>query len=496
MTKDQLLKKGLSKLSEVENKSHFDFLEVEFSDKSTKEVLTETFTENLRNKVVEIVNFINRYTNYADAELREEDLIRLAEIIKEIREYFAEAIEKEDLKKLILAIYLRDILRLECNGIINLDDHSVAEIKWVKEQLQFMLEYNKFSLDDFRKYNQFESRNIDEFYSAIDDFNFSYAYNFIRGLEDGINIFAFLVLFRSIIRSAAQLEISILLDSFSTKTDPIEILAYFNFFAERQIRDSINYIQDNKWLLLELLRQLFKSDDLQLTNAEIEILTGKLKDLALTDKVFFKELINLFKAKKSFSKLLALVLVQLNQGYLDLYLDTVNLNQYPSEYDLEANRLFLKIFIENTTSAEQFYLCSRIKEKWDTYLAELVAEEEYLDNLVYTNYYSFVYHYYFLISEKASDAESELKSVLKEYKTATYDWHESFKGARAAYFVFLIKTYILSIVAQEKEFVFSTSLQERIAEVFSDQRLWLRFHDSFEVPEVVGKIKDSLQIAL
>lgn len=493
MTKDQLFKKALSKLTEVENKSHFEFLEAEFFNQSTEEILTDIFPENLRNKVVKIVNFTNRYANYAGGELRKEDLILLAEIIKEIRKYFAEAVEKEDLKKLILAVYLRDILRLEYNGIINLDDHSTAEIKWVKEQIQFMLKYNKFSLDDFKKYNQFEARNIDEFYCAIEDLNFSYAYNFIRGLEDGINIFAFPELFRSIIRFAAQLEISIVLDSLCTKTDPIEILAYFNLFTEHQIRDSINYIQDNKWLLLELLRQLFKSDDLHFTDAETEILTGKLKDLALTDKVFFKELINLLKAVKSFSKLLAMVLAQLKQGYLDIYLDTVSLNQYQHKDNLESNQLFLKNFIENTTSEEQFYLCSRIKEKWDSYLAELVAEEEYLDKLVYTNYYSFVYHYYFLSLENATDAESELESVLKKYKTAAYSWHESFKGARAAYFVFLTKVYKLFIIVQEKEFVISASLLEMIAEVFSDQRLWLRFHDSFEVPEVVEKIRLSLE---
>jgi hypothetical protein len=483
-------------LPEVENKSHFEFLVAEFSQNSAEKILTDAFPEKLRNKVVKIVNFTNRYANYVAVELRKEDLILLAEIINEIREYFTEAVENEDFKKLILAVYLRDILRLECNGIINLDDYSSAEIKWVKEQLQLMLKYNKFSLDDFRKYNQFEARNIDEFYSAIDGFNFSYAYNFIRGLETGINIFAFPVLFSSIISFAAHLEISIVMDSLSTKTDSIEILAYFNLFTEDQIRDSINYIQDNKWLLLELLRQLFKSDDLQFSDAEIEILTGKLKELALTDKIFFRELINLFKAEKSFSKLLALVLAQLSQGYLDLYLYTVNLNQYHSEYDLEANQLFLKIFNENTTSAEQFYLCSRIKKKWDSYLVELIAEEEYLDRLVYTNYYRFVYHYYFLSLENAYDAENELKSVLKDYKTAAYNWHQSFKGPRTAYFVFLTKVYVLSTVVQEKEIVISILLRERIAEVFSDQRLWLRFHDSFEEPEVVGKIKGSLQIAL
>jgi hypothetical protein len=161
------------------------------------------------------------------------------------------------------------------------------------------------------------------------------------------------------------------------------------------------------------------------------------------------------------------------------------LNQYQHKDNLESNQLFLKIFIQNTTSAEQFYLCSRIKGKWDSYLAELVAEEEYLDRLVYTNYYSFVYHYYFLSLENASDAESELESVKKEYETAAYSWHESFKGPRAAYFVFLTKVYVLSTVVQEKEFVISASLRERIAEVFSDQRLWLRFHDSFEEPEVL-----------
>jgi hypothetical protein len=485
MIKDQLFRKALSKLPEVENESHFDFLEVEFSDKSTKEVLTETFPENLRNKVVKIVNFTNRYANYVAAELRKEDLILLAEIIKEIREYFVKAVENEDLKKLILAVYLRDILRLEYNGIINLDDYSSAEIEWVKEKLQCMLKYNKFSLDDFRKYNQLEARNVDRFYSAIEDLNFSYAYSFIRGFEDGINIFAFPVLFKSIISFAAQLEISIVLDFLSTKTDPIEILAYFNLFTEQQIRDSINYIPDNKWLLLELLRQLFKSDDLQFTDAEIKILTGKLKELALTDKIFFRELINLFKDEKLFSRLLALVLAQLNQGYLDLYLDTINLNQYHSEDYLESNQLFLKIYIENTTSEEQFYLCSRIKEKWNSYLAELVAEEEYLNRLVYTDQYSFVYHYYFLSLEDVADAESELKIVIEDYKTAAYTWHESFKGARAAYFVFLTKVYILSTVAQKKQFVISAFLRERIAEFFSDQRLWLRFHDCFEEPEIL-----------
>ena len=75
--------------------------------------------------------------------------------------------------------------------------------------------------------------------------------------------------------------------------------------------------------------------------------------------------------------------------------------------------------------------------------------------------------------------------MLKEYETAAYSWHESFKGARAAYFVFLTKVYILSTVAQKKQFVISAFLRERIAEFFSDQRLWLRFHDCFEEPEIL-----------
>jgi hypothetical protein len=239
-----------------------------------------------------------------------------------------------------------------------------------------------------------------------------------------------------------------------------------------------------------LLRQISGFDDLKLTASDREILVKKLKNVALTDKIFFREIINFFKDEKSFSRLLALVLAKLDHEYLKLYLDTVKFNEYHD--NLKSYQLFLETFIENTSLAEQLYLCSGVKEKWNCFLKELISEEEYLQGIIYTDYYSFVYHYYFMSLENNADVESELESILEEFKDATYGWHESFKRTRAAYFVFLTKVYILTVVAQEKEIVISTSLQDKISGLLNDQRFWLRFHDSFEEPEVVERIKNSL----
>jgi hypothetical protein len=186
MTKKELFKKALSKLPEAENKAYFDFLADYFRQKAIEQIFTETFPEKMRLDIDRIVNFTNRYADYADAELRKEDLKLLAEIIKEIRGYFKEAVKNEDLKKLIIAVYLVDLLNFKCGGIIDLNEYSADEIELIKLQLQSLLKNNKFSLDDFRKHNQYETKNIEKFYDVIEKSNFSYAYSFIRGLELGL----------------------------------------------------------------------------------------------------------------------------------------------------------------------------------------------------------------------------------------------------------------------------------------------------------------------
>ncbi|MFW5794885.1 MAG: hypothetical protein ACOCV1_05335 [Bacillota bacterium] len=490
MTKDELLKKAFSKLPEVENRGHFDFVIEYFQQKEIEGILTETFSEKIRLEIVKILNFTNCYNDYADAELREEDLILLAEVLKELRGYFKEAVANQNLKQLTAAVYLLDVLNMPSEEIIDLDSYSAAEVEWIRSKLIILLKSSKFNLVEFKRQNRSEAKNIDKFYNQIEKHNFSYAYSFIRGLEAGINIFAFSVLFRSIIRFAALFDISLMSDLLESKTDPLEMMAYFNLFAEKQIRDMINYIPDNKWLLMELLRRILKSEDLQLTDSEIEILTGKLKKLALTDKIFFREVIRLFREKKTFSKLLALVLSKLDRDYLDLYLGTVNLNEYDN--NLASCQLFLKTFIANTSLANQLYLCSGVKEKWDSFLKDLIDAEEYLQRIIYTDYYSFVYHYHFLSLETNLNAENELKRVLAEFKSSSYNWYESFKGIRAAYFVFLTKMIILAGIVKEKDFVLSVELNEELSYVLNDRRFWLRFFGSGKEPEVISKIRKNL----
>jgi hypothetical protein len=487
MTKKELFKKALSKLPEAENKAHFDFLVDYFNLKEIDQILTETFPEKIRLDIVKEVNFINRYSDYADAELRADDLKLLSEIIREISGYFKEAVENNKLKKFIVTAYLIDLLNIKAEGIIDLNTYSTDKIERIKFSLQALLNCTKFSLEDFKKQNRYEAKYIENFYSAIEKSNFSYAYSFIKGIEAGINIFAFPELFRAIIRFSVLVDISIVVDLMETKIDLLELLAYFNLLTEEKVRDLINYVQDNKWLFLEFLRQISKFDGLKLTASEREILVKKLKNVALTDKIFFREIINFFKDEKSFSRLLALVLAKLDHEYLKLYLDTVKFNEYHD--NLKSYQLFLETFIENTSLAEQLYLCSGVKEKWNCFLKELISEEEYLQGIIYTDYYSFVYHYYFMSLENNADVESELESILEEFKDATYGWHESFKRTRAAYFVFLTKVYILIGVAQEKEFVLSASMRDELDNVLNDQRFWLRFHDSCEKPEVVVEIK-------
>jgi hypothetical protein len=98
--------------------------------------------------------------------------------------------------------------------------------------------------------------------------------------------------------------------------------------------------------------------------------------------------------------------------------------------------------------------------------------------------------------ENNADVESELESILEEFKDATYGWHESFKRTRAAYFVFLTKVSILAGVIKEKNFVVSVSLQEKLNDIFNDRRFWLRFFDSCKEPEMIEKIDSSLSFMI
>lgn len=382
-----------------------------------------------------------------------EKIHRISSVISTITPYLTKAIENNDLKSLIIFLLVK---RNEINVIELLENEKISEkdcypiLNKLADTFQ-TFKYEIFapcdaSYSDKKIFelieDAFNNDNIDQFYSEF------------RSIEDGAGLDYYLI--EKILEFIKSCDFSIFLKILSNTEGIFSIILFLQNLDEYDLIKVTNGDLRNKWLNIELTRQILKKEKENFTEESYIAIKNVLGRIHEEDYEFFKKAVKYFNkshpSNKSnlFNASLGSLLASVpNSEIEEIFNECFVIDRY--DFHLHQRTLLLNRFIDNVNENKLKFFLSLVFEKWDEFLKlSFESEEFYLSGLMLTDFCNFIIYYYKTIL-KDEEIINQIYTLFKSMEYIDSEWFISLTNQITKLSLYYSKIFLLSYVYYEKE---------------------------------------------
>ncbi len=431
----------------------------------------------------------NNYPIYPDKKIDENEVLITAKFISLLNENMYNS---NNLISLMPSLITYKFLRFNYTTLIKIENFNEVALSTLKNEISAVLTAFKSAISTGKA--RYSEKYITELYkTGSENGDVKSIYEFIEAVERGIG-FHSPTCFYEIIKFIRFIDNEVFIQNLNNKQQVVEIIFFLDGLNIIEKIDLIMYSNiNNKWCLYELFRQIIKDSKKQsMSDSFLKDMSNLLCRIAFIDTSLFKNLIISNKFDDNFAIILAYSLSKLEKNFLDIYLDTVHLNTYC--HNVERNLLFTNALINSDSEENTLYLCKEIYYKWQSLLENIYNKGQFLNDIVYSDYYYCVLHYLFIeYDEKRLFQEIEL--TLNYIEDTEHSWNSSSIGEISHYFIGLTKLFTFSIIFKEKSLNWNEndSLYELILKFLQDRKRWLRFFRITEIPNINKEIMNNFK---
>lgn len=405
--------------------------------------------------------------------------------------------EASNLSELLPSLIGYQFLKIDYRQIIQVKDFNKTNLTKLKKALLDLLMAFKIDTNPAENSSYSDKQIVKLIKKGTKEENIKMVYDFVKAVERGIGFVVPLV-FNQLVTFTRFIDFELFIEVLNAKERTIEIiyLLYQLELSEKE-RIILNPNISNKWCLYELLRQILgdiRNKDVQeMSDSYYLEISNALSKLAIADSEFFEHFIVSHRTNRHFSKILALSLSELDREYVDIYLNTVKLDTYV--HNIENDRLFINTFIDSGNMQNLYYLCQKVFLKWQELLQSILSNEEFINNIVYSNHYFSVLQYIHMEYDE-EQLMIVIKQTLEEIEYNSYTWKNSSIDERNHYFIGLTKLYTLGVVFSDKALKWDKyqEVKETIQMYLYDRKLWLRYFEETRMPKIIKDINDFFNI--
>lgn len=440
--------------------------------------------------------FIKEYYVYGNYPAYPQKVIEEAEVLNTAN--FIELINSKvtkitDVKSLIpiLITYKFLGLRFDDYNLIQSIDLQIQDK--LKNELILIVKSLKSSISkDKGTYSDLQFvKNYEEGTKAA---NISLIYEFVEAVERGMGFHA-PAFMPELVMFLLKLDCDLLVEGLNEKQEVLEIILLLNnieFQEKIDVLTNPNVI--NKWCLYELFRQILnESQKIDLSQELIKKLSFIFLRIAKSDISLYKEILLNRKYDKNFILIFANAINGLEKNFIDVYIETLQLNTHSN--NLELNRMFLSTLIDISVGENAVYLYEKIYYRWIAYLEELYENEAYISDLVYTDYYYCVIHYLMEKSNENTICE-ELTTIIDCLGSLETTWKKSATTEQSHFFIYITRLYTLSIIYKEKNIKVPNNYYKQVTKYTDNPKLWLRYFSCIDIPSIFKEINNNLDIKI
>ena len=485
---NKFIRNVLDKVKNVDSESSLDFVNDYLEKASLEDIIENKNMGNLYKKLNNKMKVLNKYkNNFQHQEIIESDVKETAKILATIKSWFKEGINETDFKKILAFLLILGYFKIPFQQIIDPSLIDKEKIQEIIKKINKILNEFKININTNENTPYHERKYFEEFEQGIESSNIRQVYDLIEAIERGRGFIRNKIIVQ-LVKLSIFLDQEKFIDLLSNK-DNIEYYIYFlaNLRKEELLKIGSHKLVDNEWLLFEIIRQVLgRKRDSHLTASAVNQLAQILQKIAIADRDFFQQTVRYYNSYADFSKALGTTLGKLSRQYIDDYLETIQFDIY--HHNLENNRLFMEHYDLQVSEEKLYYLVEKIHDKWISFLDQIASKDFYISGIIYTDYFHSIYHYYYLLAENDEFIINKIENAVDAIKKENYYWKESILQERVYFYIFLTKIYIYSLITKEKGFSLNDEVLIEIKDYLNDQRIWLQWFDSIDIPEKINII--------
>lgn len=414
----------------------------------------------------------------------ENEVLTTAKFISLLNEHMYNS---SNLVSLLPSLITYKFLRIDYTNSIKIENFNEVALSNIKNEISTILAALKSAIStDQARY--FEKHITEMYKTGSENGDVKSIYEFIEAVERGIG-FHSPTSFYEIVKFIRFIDNEVFIQNLNNKQQVVEIIFLLDGL---DLIEKIDLLMDsninNKWCLYELFRQIIKdTEERRMSDSFHKDMSNLLSKIAFIDTSLFRNLIISNKFDDNFTIILAYSLSKLEKKFLDIYLDTVHLDTH--NHNIERNHLFINALINSDSEENTLYLCNEIYYKWQSLLENIYNEGQFLNDIVYSDYYYCVLHY-LIVEYDEQRLVQEIELTLKYIEDTEHSWKVNSIGEISHYFIGLTKLYTFSIIFKEKSLNWNDkdNLYELILKFLQDRKRWLRFFRIIEIPNINKEI--------
>lgn len=426
-----------------------------------------------------------------EIEIDGEDVLIIATLLKTLEFKMSEI---KDIYLLISILITYNYLGVDYRGFINIENINRDNLSNITGEIRKILLALQINTITSKHTAYYEKQLLNHYTNGIKKSDIESVYECVEAIERGIGFYPptflneltfFLYFvdnkqFINVLNTKEQtIEVIFLLESFSTN-EKLNII----------IQESLK----NKWAIYELFRQIIDDYHLySLSPYQVECLIIALNKLT-NDINFYKKLLLSFRCDRNFNIILGNTFISMDKKYLDTFLSLIIIDKNNS--NVENNRFFMINLLKCTDVSKIKYLCKQIYLKWEELLSSILTNNEFLNHILYSDYYYSIIHYLILEYDNDEKYYEVLREVLSQIEDLSFEWKNNSSKDISCFFIGLTKLYTLSIVFRECKLSWSqySELIDKINNYLNNQIYWLRYYKEITMPTSSKLILENFKI--
>lgn len=279
---------------------------------------------------------------------------------------------------------------------------------------------------------------------------------------------------------------------------PYTVVKFLNILEDKLEKKNIDCVMksENRWILFEYLRQIFKKDELKLNDHELELISLLLGRLYDFDESFFYNGTN-FLSKYRTKNCLGIALGK----FLSDKNETEIIEPLIESFGIDDKTFNLEMWshVCKTLKRENkpllLFLNQIVFNKWDNFLKEQFNNEKILTSLIFTDYVHIVIcHFQYCIKNGNTIFFELLEEKLNSLMNYKSFWIKNPSRKRFVGFSYLYSMSMAWKNVHNTE-INEQSLKEKLCFILDDERLKLSLPSFFnETNNLIFEIKSNFGI--
>lgn len=355
------------------------------------------------------------------------------------KRYLVDAVLNADVHSLLVFLTSNCYLQVSVSDTLSTIDCDEVQKEALSKNVVSVLSKLSVKFDTKPNAPDYEIQLIKNAETGYLTNNIKDVYQLVEAVENGTG-FGVNSAFEQLLLFVLQWDVRAVLSLSEQVATPLNSIFFLKPLTEQQlVLLSAHTSRQGKWFSVELIRQLIEkgTDEYATLNA----IVNNINQVWVQDTEFLKKVVSFFSKELVFNAALGEWLACQNKDTVTAIISEFSIDKY--SFNIEARNKLLKHFDEKSDTINLRNLLKTTYDKWETFLNSILFTEDYCNDLIVTDFGTFVANYFGLFVS-VDELIQLMKETLIKILWIDGDWSVSSSLHETKFHTYASRLYIQS----------------------------------------------------